>query len=219
MSLDMLGAVGVAGPYGDLYGGIIQAAGNLAQGAVSAYDADQAAQAASASDKAKLSTAIAADAAAANTRAAALTSAALAASAIGPTATTAKAKAAADQAAADLASSAQDRAGAALPLPLGPARVEAAEKALEAATAKLQASPTDLYAQNLVKAWNAAINKANNAQIVRSAPDKPAKDSWLTQHTIISAVPNYGVVVGGAGIAAGIFYAVKKGIFSRLLGG
>jgi hypothetical protein len=39
---------------------------------------------------------------------------------------------------------------------------------------------------------------------------------WFTQRTIISSLPNYGVVAGGAGILGALYYAFKKGFFAKL---
>jgi hypothetical protein len=187
----------------------------------------QAAADASASDRAKLVAALNADAAFANASASLYASQALAAAApAGPQKKTTQDKVTADQTALSIAASAQDAAGSLVPTTLASERIDSARKSLAAAVVKLQADPSNLFNQGLSKAWQTVVDKAANNQIVSA--DKPGKgggkkgvigESWFTQHTIWSAVPNYGVVAGGVGAGALTWYAVKKGIFSRLFGG
>ena len=214
MSLNMLGSIGVAGPYGDLYGSLFSTAGNLGEGIMKAVDADKAEKEASSRDKSALDAAITADLAASSALAAALASAAFAKDERG------QALAQANKMAADIALSTQDVAGAKVPAALVPQRVDKAQAQLAAAVAKLQAAPGDAYAQGLVKAWTQTLNKAQNGQIVKSAPDGPrqqVQEGWLTQKGLLG-LPNYGVVAGGAGLAGAVWYAVKKGLFAKLLG-
>jgi hypothetical protein len=223
MSLDMLGADNYLDTIFSTAGGLLSAGGQIAQG----VQASDAAKNATASDKAKLQAAITADSAAALALAAALKSQALAASApTGKMQSDAQAKVTVDQAAADLASQAEDVAAAQVPVALMDQRVAAAQKGLQTATAKLQATPTEVYAQALQKAWQQVLNKVQNKQITASAPDagkggKDKKDEgglmgWFKEHSILSAAPNYAVVGGGVGIVGAIWFAAKKGLFHKL---
>lgn len=219
MSLHMLGArkTLVGFDYQGLASGLLSTAGGVA----SSVQADKAAEEASAADKSKADAAIAADSAAALAKATSLTSDALAASAPATKSVAAKAKADADQAALAIASNAQDQAGASVPASTTSLRATAAQKALAAATTKLQGAPSDLYTQNLVKAWNFVLNKVQNAQITKNAPDsgKPSKKEEGGLMALLKK-PIVGPVVvwhaaAGVGVLGALWLAVKKGVFHR----
>lgn len=219
MSLDMMGAEEI-GQFD--YGALLTTAGNVAEAGIKVHEAEEAAKKASAEEATAINAAISADATAASARATALTSAAIAQKAVGKQKAAADAKAAASQLVADSAAAAQDEASAALPAKLAPQRVAAARKALAAATAKLQSSPTDLYAQSLVKAWQQTLAKAQNAQITRGASDvgalaAPKEESFLSRKIVGPVrVWHAGAGVGVLGLG---WVAVKKGLFRRLFGG
>lgn len=201
------------------YGALLNAGGQIADVIIKS----DAAAKAFAADKAKLATATAADAAAASAISTALLSKMVLATAMPATRDKAAAQATADENAANLALSASDKAGALVPAALAGDRLEAANQAYAAVTTALQKDATNPAAQAKVKAWEQVIGRLQNRQIVTEggAQDKgdkgsPADPNWFTQHTLISAVPNYGVVLGGVGIAGAVGLAVKKGIFSRL---
>jgi len=202
-------ASAAAGGYGNLFGGVLQATGELGQEGLNLYEGKQASEKASADDQSKLQAAISADATASLAMAAALSSTSLANSAPANQKAAAQAKAAADQAAADQAAAAQDRAGAAMPSSMTDKRVAAAQAALTAATSKLQSSPTNTYNQALVKAWTATVNKAQNNQIVKKdvASEGGEKGSkWSTKKKLVVA----GAAVGGAGLLGGVVMLIRK---------
>lgn len=214
MSLHMLGARSEIGiDWQAAAGGLLSTAGGVVKG----YEDDKAAEKATSADKAKADAAIAADSAAAMAKATSLTSDALAASAPPAKAQAAQAKAQADQAALAIASQAQDQAAAAMPPTATALRVAAGQKSLAAATAKLQANPTDLFTQNLVKAWGWAMNKGQNAQI-KDGGKPPAKEEGglmaLLKKPIVGPV-TVGYAAAGVGVIGALWYAVKKGVFRR----
>lgn len=186
--------------YGSLIGPIMQAAGELAQGGISMYEQEQAKkdaeakQAQSAAEaKRKLDAAIQADLNATLAMARAMASAQLKSPA-----------AATDATVAEAMGRAQDRAAAGLSAADNEKRVDAAEKALDAAAMAASANPKDVYKQALAKAWTQTINKANYGSItgpVRQPQGGGGGSSWLTRPAV-GPVPGWGVALGGAGLAA-----------------
>src|SRR5262249_46325445 len=135
---------------------LLQTAGGVAQYGVSAAEQEKKEQEAKKTDEKNLSVVLAADAAASIAVAKADTSAQLKS----PTA-------AVDATAAQVAVAAQDRAGAAgLSADASKRRAEAAEKARDLAIKNAQSKPKDVYANALVKAWTATVNKAQSGAIV-----------------------------------------------------
>jgi hypothetical protein len=222
--LHMLGAVSLeevgasaAGPYGDLYGGLLSTAGTLAQGAVNVADDTDTKNKASASDQAKLMAVILADTAAANAIANSLTSDVLAAGATGKAKSDAASKASSAQTAMKSALAAEATAAAALPDSQVAARIKAINDASASASAKAQKDPSNPFTQNLVKACQKVATMAQNAQIAQGAD---GVKSELTEEGFfqkkIFGVPTY--AVAGVGLAGLLWLAVKKGLFSKLVG-
>lgn len=184
-------------------GPLFQAGGGMAAGAISDYEKDEAKKKASAADKAAADKAIAAD-----------TTATLAAAKAGASAKLGQPSAQIDQVAASNASQAQDRAAGSLSAGAAELRMHAADDALNAAVAKAQANPKDVYAQALVAAAMATLNKAQNRQILTGDAAKSGggggEESWFSQHSITSKLPNYGVLGLGAAVGGGIWWAVKR---------
>lgn len=226
MSLDMLGAegVGIAGPYGDLYGGILSAAGTLAQAGVSAYDQDQAQKRSAAEDRSRAQAAIAADAAFARASGGAMTSAEMVAKAPAKGKEAARAKAEADQLAADVAASAQAAAGAGLSPAATAERVKAAQAGLQEAIGRQQRASQGVYERMMVRAWQAVLGKAQNAEFTARAPEggatapAPAPTGGFLSRKILGPVKVWhaGAGAGAVGLA---WVAVRKGLFRRLIGG
>ena len=196
-------------------GTILSAFGELGKAGINAYEVDENKDKANADDASKLQAAVTADVMATLANAMVMTSAASAAKAVGAAKVKADAKAAADASAVPLAESRQDRASAALPASQVDKRVAAIDKALESATTKLQNDPTNVYAQNLVKAWQATSMKAQNKQIVAKGnasalppPPPPPPESWFVKKTI--GVPHWGFLAGGATLAGGLALLVRK---------
>lgn len=155
------------GLFGDFgLGTLFQTAGSLAQAGVNLYESEKAKQDAeaasaksSAQERAKLEAAISAD-----------VNAAVAAARAAFSAQSKLASAAVDASAASQAAAAQARAGASLSPESVEKRLEAANRALAAATAKAQANPKDAYALALMNAWTATTNKIQNVQITDPGP-------------------------------------------------
>ena len=186
----------------DSLGPLFQAGGGMAQGAISDYEKDEAKKKASAADKAAADKAIAAD-----------VTASLAAAKAGASAKLKQPSAQIDAVAASNASTAQDRAAATLSAGASELRAHAADDALNAAVAKAQANPSDVYLQALVAAWTATLNKAQNRQILTGDAASGRGDgggNWLTDHSLVSALPNYGTVGVGAALLGGAWWAVKR---------
>lgn len=216
MSLHMLGALAVGQfDYGKLAGSLLTAGGDVAEQVTASEEAKKT----SASNQAKLTAAIVADAAAQQAKAAALTSAALAAGApAGKMRDAAQARASADQMALDVASSAQDAAGGQVSLPLAGQRVAVANKGLAEATRKLQVKPTDLYSQNAVKAWTWVLNKIQNVQIVKAGEPVRSQEEGFFSKRIVGPVKVWHAGAG-LGLLGVLWLVVKKGLLKRLFGG
>ena len=210
------------------YAAILQAAGALAESGISTYqkgeaekktswEREEAGRKSAADAEAALATAVAADRRAVEARAAASAAREEAAAAKGPAKAAAEARAAAEEAAAGAAEAAQDRAGARVPLDVVDRRVEAVEKSLDEATARLRVT-NDARNRALVEAWTKAYNKAANRQVVaRGAPGadaaSPSRGSWWVR-PVVGPVPGWGVVAGGAGLLA-----IIVAVLVKMLGG
>lgn len=210
------GEGGGGGGFGDFgLSSIFNLASNLAQGGVNIYEGEQKKKQAAAGraksaaeEQSRLQAAISADGAATQAAARAAFSAAQK-----------LASAEVDQAAAAQASGAQARAGAGLSPDSTRKRIEAAEKALAAATSKAQAAPKDAYALAAMRAAQATLNKIQNAEIVGpegggSAPASRAASGggggagWLEGKT--GPVPNKVVAGAGALGALGLLFKVLR---------
>lgn len=209
MSLHEIGAVD--------YGAALAAAGDLAGRAITDYQKGQAEEAArkaaTAAEERKLAEAVAADQAWVLAEAAARTSAATAEAAPASLRKAAGAKAAADAKAADLAATRQARAGAGLAPSVVDRRVQAAEAGFADATAKLQARPDDGYTQKLVEAWEKAVVKAQNVQVIKRSDAAPASAGGnaleLLGRPVVGPVKvwHVGAAVGGGGV---LWLVVRK---------
>lgn len=139
--------------------------------------------------------------------------------------------AAADAAAAATLSAAQDAAGGKLTADQTAARVDAARKALDDATAKalaMKGKPGETFARCVVDAAQATYNKASGQQIKQSSsvavgpdgaskgvsklpPEQKSGSFWTDP--LVGPVPGWGVVAGGAGVGA-ILWRVLRGKWS-----
>lgn len=192
------------------WGGLFDGASGLVKGGLSAYQEDQAKKKLDADNQKKVDAAIKAD-----------REASLAVARASVSATLKQASAAVDATAAQRALDAQDRAAAVLSPEGSQARATAADKAADDALAAAQAKPTDGYLAALAKAWAQTANKAHAGSIL-SADDADGtakskgkgekKESWFTR-PVIGPVPGYGVVAGGAGLAVGLGFIVKRLFF------
>jgi hypothetical protein len=196
----VLGAIEIGD---DIFSTLIKAGAEGATSIVKQVQGDGAASDAAAAAAQALQDAIAADTTAALAMAQSLTSDALASAAPGSAASKSRAQASADHAALDQALAAQDRAAAKLPDTVSDKRVAAAQNALAVATKRLQAAPTETYAQNLVTAWTKIVAKTQNAEIRGKADDGKAskatidddRPSWWTRK-VLGPVPGWGVAAG-----------------------
>lgn len=208
MSLELLGAEAPAG-WGALIGPIVQGAGELAKGGISIYEQHQAEEAAAAAKQ----KAVADDAAAARAAISADVTASLASARAQMAAQLKQASAPIDREAAEMALRAQDEAGADLSPAASKQRVDAARKALETATRKAQASPKDVYAVSLMRAWTATLNKAGNRQIASATSLVPEAGqggpSWFTR-PVVGPVPGWGVLAGGTVAATGLGLLLRR---------
>ena len=208
--LDLLGCDGEIGlDFG--YGTLFKTAGGIAEGAISAHEADVEQAKLDKDEQDKLNAAVAADIAASNATARADVSAQLKSS-----------SASIDAQAAQLAQTAQDKAGAGLSDAGQAKRAAAADKALDTAVKNAQSSPKDGYRQALVKAWTATANKAHNGTI-SSFDDGGGKgkgkkggkgggESFWTRR-VVGPLPGAAVVPLAAGGLGALGYAVKRIFF------
>ena len=195
--LDLLGAEegGVPG-WGGLIGPIVQAAGGIAQGGLSIYEQQEKEKKAKAESASEVAAAIRDDAAAAS----ALANAAASTMLKRPTADI-------DQATANAALSRSRSHGP------SQGRADAAQKALDAATAAARKNPKDAYKMALARAWVQIANVADNALV--KAADQPKGgdtgwgESWWTRPAV-GKIPGWGVVAGGGGVLVGLGLAIKK---------
>ncbi len=186
------------GDYGDLFSSAVSSIASVANAGIEAEQADSKSSASKADAVAKLAACVAADATATQANAIACSSAlSHSASTVG------------DVAAANIATQAQDAAGAALPMDQIPARVKAAKKAVDDATAKWQATLRAKnqagagYAKCLVDAATATLNKASAQQIVNKVPDHAGRDtSSFWTDPLIGPLNGWQTVAGGSALAA-----------------
>lgn len=182
-------------------GPLFQAAGGMASGAISDYEADEKKKAASADDKKKADAAFSAD-----------QTAAMAAAKAKASATLKQPSAQIDATAAAQSISASVKASAGLSAAALALRAKADNDALNDAIKKAQASPKDVYAQALVEAWTTITNMSNSGNIVAqgAARDQPSSPSWWSR---LSTPAKVGVGVGGAGAVGALGWVAKKFLF------
>lgn len=184
-------------------GPLFQAAGGMASGAISDYEADEKKKAASAADKKAADNAASADQTAALAMAKAKTSATLK-----------QPSAQIDATAAAQAAAAAIKAGAGLSAAGQDLRAKAADSALNDAIKKAQASPKDVYAQALVDAWTQIANSAHSGNIVAQGAERDrgggGGKSWWSG---LSTPAKVGVGAGGVGVVGAIGYFIKTRFF------
>ena len=98
------------------------------------------------------------------------------------------------------------------------AQADALEKKATAPAEKAVASEVKAVAQQTAAATTQAAAEVASAKtdLVKKDIDK-AEGNWLVQHSLISALPNWGVVAGGTGLLAAL-WLLLKGVFVKKVG-